>query len=67
MDMRYKMRKLKKLISLNSMNNDCGIIVNISTSIIYADSSEEFAKTIREKTLKIQNSMSKILKKNAII
>ena len=54
-------------ISINSMNNDCGIIVNISRSIIYADSSEEFAQTIREKTLKIQNSMSKILKKNAII
>ncbi len=38
--------KLKD-ISFNSMNKNCGIIVNVSRDIIYNDNSESFEKNVR--------------------
>ena len=43
------------------MNNQCGLIVNSSRSILYAADSEEFASEARREALKIQQSMSRLL------
>jgi len=42
-------------------NKQCGLIVNSSRSIIYADSSENFAYAAREEALKLQKQMSAYL------
>jgi orotidine-5'-phosphate decarboxylase len=49
------------------MNGNCGIIVNSSRGIIYADSSEAFASAAREKAKELQLQMSVILVKNRIL
>ena len=54
-------------ISLNSINDNCGIIVNISRDIIYSDSSTSFELKVRDKTLEYQNEMESILDKKGII
>lgn len=43
------------------MNSRCGLIVNSSRAIIYADSSEKFAETAREKAKEVQVEMSRLL------
>ncbi len=43
------------------MTPDCGLIVNSSRAIIYADNSETFAKVAGEKAHEVQQSMSSIL------
>ena len=50
-----------KNVSINGMNNNCGLIVNISRSIIYSDSSKNFKKIVREKARNIQLEMSNYL------
>ena len=55
-----------KNVSINGMNNNCGLIVNISRSIIYSDSSINFEKTVREKAQSIQIKMSKYLFENNV-
>jgi orotidine-5'-phosphate decarboxylase len=44
------------------LNSHCGLIVNSSRAIIYADSSARFALVAREKALEVQLEMKEILK-----
>lgn len=43
------------------MNKQCGLIVNSSRAIIYADSTEEFASAARLEAKKVQQAMSQLL------
>lgn len=43
------------------MNADCGLIVNSSRAIIYADSTDRFAEVAGEKAHEVQGEMSSIL------
>ncbi len=56
-----------KEISKNGMNKECGLIVNSSRSIIYADITEKFDEAAREKAIEIRDEMSVYLKKQKII
>lgn len=49
------------------MNKSCGLIVNSSRAIIYADKSENFAKVAGEEAHKVQMQMEEELKKANII
>lgn len=49
------------------MNQDCGLLVNSTRSIIYASSGEDFAEKAREEALKLQQTMEKELMKVNII
>src|SRR5690606_39529964 len=49
------------------MNQDCGLLVNSTRSIIYASSGEDFAEKAREEALKLQQTMEKELMKANII
>lgn len=44
------------------MTEDCGLIVNSSRAIIYADSSERFAEVAAEKAREVQQEMARELK-----
>ena len=44
------------------MNNNCGLLVNSSRAIIFADNSENFAKTANKNAKEIQNEMKFLLK-----
>lgn len=44
------------------MNKECGLLVNSSRGIIYADSSDRFALTARDEAQKLQEEMSQYLK-----
>jgi orotidine-5'-phosphate decarboxylase len=44
------------------LNKQCGLIVNSSRAIIYADSSARFALVAREKALEMQVEMAEVLK-----
>ena len=56
-----------KEISMDGMNSECGIIVNSSRNIIYADDTADFDKAARDKALEIRAEMSTYLKKKKII
>lgn len=43
-------------------NEDCGLLVNSSRAIIYAGNDNDFDKKAREEALKVQQTMSQILK-----
>ena len=43
------------------MTADCGLLVNSSRAIIYADSSERFAEVAAEEAKKVATQMAKIL------
>lgn len=43
------------------MNKQCGLLVNSSRGIIYADSSENFARTAQTEAKKLQVEMKKLL------
>src|SRR5690606_6064939 len=45
------------------LNDDCGLLVNSSRSIIYASNAEDFAERAREEALKIQTEMAVELEK----
>jgi orotidine-5'-phosphate decarboxylase len=45
------------------MNRQCGLLVNSSRGIIYADSSEHFAETAGKKAREIQEEMAGYLTK----
>lgn len=49
------------------MNDQCGLLVNASRSIIFASSDEGFAKKAREEALKIQSQMEVLLKDSKLI
>jgi orotidine-5'-phosphate decarboxylase len=48
------------------LNSQCGLIVNSSRAIIYADASARFAEAAREKASEVQIQMAGILKKRGI-
>ncbi len=49
------------------MNNDCGLIVNASRSIIYASNGEDFAEAARSEAINIQQQMEEELFKAGVI
>ena len=49
------------------MNDRCGLIVNSSRAIIYADSTERFAEVAGERAREVQQQMSKELQERGII
>jgi len=49
------------------MNADCGLLVNLSRSIIYADGTERFAKEAGNKAAEIQKEMEQLLKRSRVI
>jgi orotidine-5'-phosphate decarboxylase len=48
-------------------NKKCGLIVNSSRAIIYADCTNDFAKVASVKAREVQQEMEELLKKNKII
>jgi orotidine-5'-phosphate decarboxylase len=46
-----------KEVAKYGMNNQCGLLVNSSRQILYADSTEKFAETARSEAMKIQEEM----------
>lgn len=54
-------------ICQNGLNSRCGLIVNVSRSIIFKDSSENFDKSARKEALNIQSQMAEILKNHKLI
>lgn len=49
------------------MNNECGLLVNSSRQIIYADKSEQFADAARKEARSVQEKMEAILKEKSLI
>lgn len=49
------------------MNQQCGLIVNSSRGIIYADSSEKFALVAAEKALELKNEMAELLLEHKLL
>ena len=56
-----------KDISFNSINKNCGIIVNVSRDIIYNDNSESFEENVRERAKKYKNEMESILIQKGLV
>lgn len=50
-------------VSKYGMNNQCGLLVNSSRGIIYADDSENFAEVAGQKAKELQTQMAGFLKK----
>ena len=48
------------------MNDKCGLIVNSSRAIIYADSTENFAAVAGQKAKEVADQMDKCLKEKGI-
>lgn len=48
------------------MNAHCGLIVNSSRGIIFADKTEHFAVRAGEEARKLQKDMERLLKENGI-
>jgi orotidine-5'-phosphate decarboxylase len=55
------------LVAKYGFNNRCGLIVNSSRSIIYADCTNDFAKVARLKAGEVQAEMSSLLSQYNII
>lgn len=51
----------------NGMNDRCGLLVNASRSIIFADDTEDFAEEARKSAREVQSEMSELLKENNLI
>jgi orotidine-5'-phosphate decarboxylase len=49
------------------LNSKCGLLVNSSRGIIFADNSENFAKVAGEKAEEIQSEMERYLSKRNLI
>ena len=47
-------------------NHHCGLIVNSSRAIIYADSTERFAEVAAERAQEVQQQMAQILKQHNV-
>jgi len=56
-----------KEVAENGMSDTCGLIVNSARSIIYADSSSDFAKVAGLKAKELKNEMAELLKEKNII
>jgi orotidine-5'-phosphate decarboxylase len=49
------------------LNNECGLLVNSSRQIIYADETENFANAAKAEALKVQQEMEVYLKEKGLI
>lgn len=49
------------------MNDHCGLLVNSSRGIIYADGTERFAEVAREKSVEMQQEMEELMKAHGIL
>ena len=49
------------------MNNYCGLIVNSSRGIIFADKTENFAVRAGEEARKLQQAMERLLKEKGLL
>ena len=49
-------------IARNGLNKQCGLLVNVSRNIIYADGTTQFADAARKEALQYQSVMSALLK-----
>jgi len=56
-----------KEVATNGLNNQCGLIVNASRSIIFASAGEDFEKAARNEALAMQNEMSELLSIHKLI
>jgi orotidine-5'-phosphate decarboxylase len=56
-----------KEVAKYGLNNKCGLLVNSSRGIIFADSSENFAKVAGEKAKEIQSEMELYLSERNLI
>lgn len=54
-------------VAKHGLNDHCGLLVNASRSIIYADSSESFASAAAEEAQKLRRQMTEILIKSKLI
>jgi orotidine-5'-phosphate decarboxylase len=54
-------------VAENGMNDECGLLVNSSRGIIYADDSEDFAAKAREAALEVQQEMEGLLKGKGLV
>ncbi|MHC1705673.1 MAG: orotidine-5'-phosphate decarboxylase [Tenuifilaceae bacterium] len=54
-------------VATYGMNSKCGLLVNSSRGIIYADNTEKFAESSRNKAFKLQQEMQQILKEAGLI
>jgi len=50
-----------KEVAEYGMNSQCGLLVNSSRQILYADSSEGFAEAAREEARKVREEMAEYL------
>jgi orotidine-5'-phosphate decarboxylase len=48
-------------VSLNGMNNECGLLISASRNIIYAGAGEDFAEKARNEAASIQKEMETLL------
>ena len=53
--------------ALHGLNNQCGLLVNASRSIIYADNTEAFASGAAAEAEKLRHQMADILIKNKLV
>ena len=56
-----------KAVAENGLNSRCGLLVNSSRAIIYADSTENFANVAGSKAKAIQQEMKELLIQKGII
>ncbi len=49
-------------VANNGMNQDCGLLVNMSRGIIYVDDSENFQEKVKAKAEQVQKEMQALLK-----
>lgn len=54
-------------VSMNGLNANCGLLVNSSRAIIYADGTNNFDKVARQKAIEIRDEMEIYLKRKKII
>ena len=54
-------------VARHGMNDRCGLLVNASRSIIYADVSDRFEDTARKEAAKLQEQMEDILKQRKLL
>ncbi len=50
-----------RAVAENGMNDRCGLLVNASRSIIFADDTEDFAEEARKNALEVQTEMAELL------
>jgi orotidine-5'-phosphate decarboxylase len=54
-------------VARNGMNNKCGLLVNSSREIIYADNTNKFGDAARQKAINIQAEMRKLLSEKRLV